>query len=682
MHLQDYLVVEGKNGENARQQRVYSINRIDQEEYLLDSSSPLIRSTMNVIGSTRESCWTTISTTTTTTTTTTNATATTNHHSSQVDNNIGSSSPFLSNSVNSCNKKNDWEELSVAIQYSDQRSDSLSNNSSNEVNNWANEITRNGDYYEDKTNGRQRLPSVGTAFSFSRAFVYPDYQDYQDYQETTSTNLINSISPHHQNEEFQEFGNAMQIATNEFDLSLIRGDPTSLLANVDSSSSSASTYLEELQDPFQNVDGLCYAVGHLVSSQSSTLSSVNFNQENVVKENFGNQVVLPQNEGLLLADQRVPRSDVISKNEVNDRSSYDRGTLVEENNFTSTYQCRWIDCGSAFTEQESLVRHIERRHVESSSSNAHGHGRRVQRDRDKEKDRDGDNSFLGQTSVATTGQDEFACLWQGCPRARPFNARYKLLIHMRVHSGEKPNKCPFAGCKKAFSRLENLKIHQRSHTGEKPYACQHRGCSKAFSNSSDRAKHQRTHYDTKPYACQVSGCGKRYTDPSSLRKHAKNHAEPTTPLLTLPTTTLDNKISIGYNNSSNAITEHRKETTFDVAKVHQIRQASSSPISTNYRSFKNSESCRDDDIDLLYTNLYESERIPSVSFDSNHQEYVPIEYMKRFLIEDINNTQNDCNNTGGYGTIDYVPDFQELGSDIEQEFLELSNLNDTVFIDV
>ncbi|XP_063233626.1 uncharacterized protein LOC134537282 [Bacillus rossius redtenbacheri] len=153
-------------------------------------------------------------------------------------------------------------------------------------------------------------------------------------------------------------------------------------------------------------------------------------------------------------------------------------------------ECRWLDCHLQFVDQEALVRHIERTHVE-----------------------------------ARKGEEDFSCLWLACPRRmRPFNARYKLLIHMRVHSGEKPNKCPFEGCTKAFSRLENLKIHQRSHTGERPYSCQYIGCSKAFSNSSDRAKHQRTHFDTKPYACQVSGCNKRYTDPSSLRKHVKNHS--------------------------------------------------------------------------------------------------------------------------------------------------------------
>uniref|UniRef100_A0A8C1U1V2 GLIS family zinc finger 1b n=1 Tax=Cyprinus carpio TaxID=7962 RepID=A0A8C1U1V2_CYPCA len=160
-----------------------------------------------------------------------------------------------------------------------------------------------------------------------------------------------------------------------------------------------------------------------------------------------------------------------------------------EDVFSDKQVCRWIDCSAAYEQQEELVRHIEKVHIDQRKG------------------------------------EDFTCFWAGCVRRyKPFNARYKLLIHMRVHSGEKPNKCMFEGCDKAFSRLENLKIHLRSHTGEKPYLCQHPGCQKAFSNSSDRAKHQRTHLDTKPYACQIPGCTKRYTDPSSLRKHVKIHS--------------------------------------------------------------------------------------------------------------------------------------------------------------
>ncbi|XP_054034201.1 zinc finger protein GLIS3 [Dryobates pubescens] len=169
------------------------------------------------------------------------------------------------------------------------------------------------------------------------------------------------------------------------------------------------------------------------------------------------------------------------------------GSLPDEDgeldDFNGKHSCYWVDCGALYDQREELVRHIEKIHIDQRKG------------------------------------EDFTCFWAGCPRrCKPFNARYKLLIHMRVHSGEKPNKCTFEGCKKAFSRLENLKIHLRSHTGEKPYLCQHLGCQKAFSNSSDRAKHQRTHLDTKPYACQIPGCTKRYTDPSSLRKHVKAHS--------------------------------------------------------------------------------------------------------------------------------------------------------------
>jgi uncharacterized Zn-finger protein len=63
-------------------------------------------------------------------------------------------------------------------------------------------------------------------------------------------------------------------------------------------------------------------------------------------------------------------------------------------------------------------------------------------------------------------QSTHTCLWLDCPRhGRAFKAKYKLVNHIRVHTGEKPFACPFARCGKVFARSENLKIHKRTHTG-------------------------------------------------------------------------------------------------------------------------------------------------------------------------------------------------------------------------
>ncbi|CAL4066714.1 unnamed protein product [Meganyctiphanes norvegica] len=144
--------------------------------------------------------------------------------------------------------------------------------------------------------------------------------------------------------------------------------------------------------------------------------------------------------------------------------------------------CKWVGCGLSFESLDDLVSHLTAAHVTSQ------HG-------------------------------AFFCLWHGCSRTKGFNARYKMLIHIRTHTNERPYVCN--QCDKRFSRQENLRIHARTHTGEKPYVCTVPGCGKAYSNSSDRFKHTRTHFVDKPYECRHPGCGKRYTDPSSLRKHVK-----------------------------------------------------------------------------------------------------------------------------------------------------------------
>jgi hypothetical protein len=80
------------------------------------------------------------------------------------------------------------------------------------------------------------------------------------------------------------------------------------------------------------------------------------------------------------------------------------------------------------------------------------------------------HDIVTHITVEHVGGPEIAnhtCFWENCCReGKPFKAKYKLVNHIRVHTGEKPFPCPFPGCGKIFARSENLKIHKRTHTGK------------------------------------------------------------------------------------------------------------------------------------------------------------------------------------------------------------------------
>lgn len=105
--------------------------------------------------------------------------------------------------------------------------------------------------------------------------------------------------------------------------------------------------------------------------------------------------------------------------------------------------------------------------------------------------------------------DCFACEYCG----KQFVKKGDMLVHLRVHTKEKPYQCSF--CPSRFAQKGTLNQHVMLHTGERPFSC--KVCDKKFIAKTSLQRHLMVHSSEKKFNCAV--CEKPFKSNAAVKKH-------------------------------------------------------------------------------------------------------------------------------------------------------------------